>query len=182
MRQMKLLVISLLLGMMLLVGMGQAMAVGNLLVNPTFEGVLTKVPPTGWSNYGRKEGGNAITGAKIDDSGQIALHVIDASTEYQIGLYQAVPAKAGEIYTLSAIVKAVTGASTEGSNIQMRFMPAGERINVSLSNLLTDEFQEVSVSAMAPDGTTSINVYVWTGVGSVTEFLVREISLVQFEL
>jgi hypothetical protein len=166
------------------IGMGQV-AAENLLQNPTFQPNGARVPPLPWLVYGTMNDINTITLVNADDPQTRALRIVDGTSisrgsAGEIGITQTVAGKAGQHYRLSAQVKQVGMASTDGVYLQLRFLPSGVLHQVELSTWSADQFEEIAVEGEAPPGTTQVRAYVWTGAQPTPQILVREVSLTPF--
>lgn len=158
-----------------------SLAAENLLKNPGFSGAGEMIPPTGWRLYGKLAGGNSITVVNQDDPDQQALLIRDRASfdggDAEIGLSQTVPAEPDVTYRVTAQVKAVPNTTTVGAYLQLRFLPSEKWFQTDLSATSTEKFTEVSVSGLAPAGTKSIVVYIYTHARPTPEFIVRSVEL-----
>jgi poly(beta-D-mannuronate) lyase len=150
----------------------------NLLTNPRFSGAEELIPPAGWTLLGTTEHGDRITVVSPHDPHNRALHFVDAQapSEIGIGLYQSLPIEEG-LYKLTAYVKASPEGSSQGVRLQLRYYPSGQRHEATLWTTNTDTFEEHSVWAITPPGTTSARVYVYTQAPVGGQILVREVIL-----
>jgi hypothetical protein len=155
----------------------------NLLQNPTFAGAEGRIPPSGWSLYGKMTGGNSVTVVAEDDPAQRGLLITDGvslprGADGEIGLSQTVSAEPGLGYQVTAQIKAVPNASTHGAYMQLRFLPSGKLFQTGLNTEDTEDFAEVSVSGMAPADTTRITIYIYTHAAPTPQVIVRSVELI----
>ena len=97
----------------------------------------------------------------MEDSNNVVI-IEDSDANTEIGLTQAIPVKPGEIYEASVDVRAVEGASSYGSYLQLRFLPSDKYVQTSLSATKTDQFETVSVKGKAPADTEVARIYLYT--------------------
>lgn len=89
-----------------------------------------------------------------------------------------IPVLPNTAYRLSAQVKAVPGATTDGAYFQLRFLPSGERIDIPVGNLSTTAFREITIEGISPADTTTVVIYIHTLGVKTPQFLLREVTLV----
>lgn len=151
----------------------------NLLKNPSFaEGVGANGLPKAWSLYGGADENRQVTFIEPAGSSGPMVQIADGDATAEIGLYQSVPVEPGSAYQARVQVRAVSGHSSEGSHIQLRFLPSNHYGQVSLTTHDTDRFTEVVVGAVAPAGTTHATVYLYTHRDPTPRLLLRNVSLV----
>jgi hypothetical protein len=170
---------------LLFAGLSLAGSVENMVENPTFADADRAMPPTGWAIYGTL-GENTITLVNADDPEERALHIADkvaaSGAPGEIGLVQRyIPVLPNQTYRLSAKVKAVPGATTDGAYFQLRFLPSGERIDIPLGNLSTTAFSEIAIEGKSPADTTSVVIYIHTLGLKTPQFLLRDVTLVPIQ-
>jgi hypothetical protein len=179
----RLIAVCLLTGVLLVVGLGHGLAAENMVQNPTFADADKVIPPTGWDIYGTL-GDSTITLVHADNPEERALHIADrvsaAGAPGEIGLVQRyIPVKPNQAYRLSAAVKAVPGATTDGAHFQLRFLPSGERIDIPLGSLSTTAFSEIVINGVSPADTKTVVIYIYTLAAKTPQFLIREVTLVE---
>ncbi len=151
----------------------------NLLQNPTLQDADAKSGvPAGWGLYAGA--GKEMRFSLVEVAGEAhkVFLLEDGDPNVEIGITQTVPAKAGETYRASARVRAVEGASTGGTHLQMRFLPSGEFSQVGLTAGSTKQFETVSTTLTAPEGTTQVMLYVYSHRDPTPKLLVESVSLV----
>ncbi len=154
-----------------------------LLKNSSFtEGVDQNGIPNGWSRYGRP-GKNQELSIVTDSDGRKALRIADGSSASEIGVVQSVALKGEVTYQISAEVKAIKGASTDGAYLQLRFLPSNQLVQTSLGaaysvDVAANMFSEVSVQGTAPSGTTTGVIYLYTHAAPTPRVLVTDVKLV----
>ncbi|HHT26602.1 MAG TPA: DUF4962 domain-containing protein [Firmicutes bacterium] len=158
---------------------------GNLLTNSSFVGAQYQIPPPGWRIYGQIPG-PPITMVHPDDPELRSLLITDSVPVQsgqvgEIGIYQTVPATVGKTYRLTALVKATETGSTDGITLQLRFYPVGVSFNQAVNVTNTQEFVEVSVEGMAPEGATEVRSLIWTSAKKTPEIYVKQLLLTEIE-
>lgn len=162
--------------------LGGAAHAQNLLVNPGFEEVGEEGRPVGWGRYG---GGVPESVLEITDdahSGERALRLLDTGPEerdnrYAIGVTQDVPAEGGRIYLLSVWAKALARNHDQAMNLQLRFLPGDKLTNIALAPPIGGDWQQFSIAAEAPEGTTTARVYIYTMHFWTSETLIDDAAL-----
>ncbi|MGI6543301.1 MAG: alginate lyase family protein [Limnochordia bacterium] len=157
----------------------------NLLQNPAFSQAKT-IPPPGWQTYGTLGNGNTISFVHEDDPEKRAVLIsdevsIDRGYAGELGLQQTVPSTPGQTYRLSAWVKGTETGISEGAFLQLRFLPSNELQQVPLDAWNTLDYEEIAVEGKAPEGTTSMRVYVYTHAKPTPQFYLREVTLTPIE-
>ena len=132
--------------------------------------------PLGWFRYGGGGEKQKLEIAKVDD-GRAALRITDGDRTTEIGVTQTVELKGGENYRVSVKVRGVTGASTSGAYLQLRFLPSNEYVQTSLRADSADEFSEVSVTGTAPHNTTRSTIYLYTHRETTPQVLITDVRL-----
>ncbi len=151
----------------------------NLLKNPSFEeAVDANGLPVGWSLYAGQGRDSHIRLVEPGDTGKYAILIADGDPTAEIGLTQSVPVKPGLVYQASVKVKGVTGASTAGAYLQLRFVPSNKYAQVDLAATSPDQFEEVSVKAVAPDDTQTAQIYLYTHRDPTPQVIVDSVALV----
>lgn len=157
-----------------------ASAQENLLNNPTFQGAETSIPPAGWQLYGSLANGHKISIVNAEDWDTRALLIEDVlnqrGQEAEIGLMQTVSAGPG-MYKVTARIGAVEGAPPHGIYVQLRFLPSGQREQILALPTDTSGFEEFVVQGTAPQGTTSVRVYLYTPDLAAPQVRVRSVTL-----
>jgi hypothetical protein len=151
----------------------------NLLRNPSFEeGLADNGLPNGWSLYAGNGQNQAIRLVKPGQQGEQAVLIDDGDPTAEIGIVQQNPAQGGLVYEASAQVKAVEGADSAGSYLQLRFLPSNKYVQTSLMASSAVEFERVSVKGVAPDDTTQAVIYLYTHRDPTPKVIVDSVSLV----
>ena len=126
----------------------------NLLQNPSFEdGVDERGIPLGWTLYGSLEDSRRIGLVGDAHDGEWAALIHDDDPEREIGLSQTVPAEPDHFYEATVMVRGVEGETTEGSFLQLRFLPSQRLVQVGLQALDHETWNRVAVQGTAPAGT-----------------------------
>jgi hypothetical protein len=149
----------------LVVGLAYAEEVFDVAIdNPSFaDGVASNGAPKGWSKYGSRK-----LELKIVDrcGGGKALLIADDDPTAELGVVQAFPLKGGVTYQATVKVEAVDGKTTEGAQLQLRFLPSNKFVQKPLTARSTRELSEVSLLATAPPGTVKGMLYLYTHRGA----------------
>jgi hypothetical protein len=153
-----------------------AQAPQNLLKNGEFTALENGVP-SGWSFYGKKEAG----ALSIENN---ALRLEDNSSEGEIGITQTVPAESGKMYGVRAVIRELAPGSTQGAFLQLRFLPSQKFEQIGLVQESADEWQDGAwssfvVSGVAPAGTTSAQVYLYSHAQPTPKMLVQKVELAE---
>ncbi len=150
----------------------------NLLVNPSFEdGVGENGVPVGWSNYGGLDEYRKLTVVDGDIDGAKMLRFEDDDPAGETGLRQKVPAEGGSAYMATVSVKALDELSPGGSYLQLRFSPSGEFAQRSLIPGLGGAAADTIIGKVAPPGTTSAMVYIYSHASPTPKLLVDNVRL-----
>ncbi|NQT94469.1 MAG: hypothetical protein HQ559_17060, partial [Lentisphaerae bacterium] len=147
------------------------------LENPSLtDGVADGGVPLGWSRYGggKDQEPKVVSGP----DGRRALLIADGDPAAEIGVSQVFGLKAGEIYRVTAKVRAVERASTAGAYLQLRFLPSNQLVQTGLTARSAARFAEVSVTGTAPPGTTRGVIYLYTHRGPTPKVFVTDVRLV----
>jgi hypothetical protein len=179
----RLVAVCLLTGVLWMTCFGYGLAAENMVQNPTFADADKVIPPTGWTIYGTL-GDSTITLVHADNPEERALLIVDrvsaSGAAGEIGLVQKyIPVSPNQAYRLSASVKAVPGATTDGAYFQLRFLPSGERIDIPLGSLSTTAFSEIVINGVSPADTKTVVIYIYTLAAKTPQFLIREVTLVE---
>ena len=173
--------LALFLSVFVLLGMGAMAAEGdgpNLLANPSFEGAVGETGfPEAWSTYGGLDGQRRVTVVEGNIDGVHVLRLEDEDSQGETGLRQEVPAEGGLAYMASVSVMALDEASPGGSYLQLRFSPSGEFTQRALIPGLAGEAATISVGKVAPPGTTSAMIYIYSHNGPTPKVMVDEVKL-----
>jgi hypothetical protein len=146
----------------------------NLLKGAEF-GRLENGAPVGWTFYGKKDAGTL----SIENG---ALRLEDNSKAAEIGITQTVPAEGGKTYGVRAVIKELAPGSTAGAFLQLRFLPSNKFQQIGLSAEEADEWNAGDwsssvVSGVAPAGTTSAQVYLYSHAETTPQLLVQKVEL-----
>ena len=107
-----------------------------------------------------------------------ALRLSDGDPAAEIGITQTVSAKPGLVYEASVQVRGIPGATTEGSYLQMRFVPSQKFAQIDLAPTGTDEFETVATRMLALPDTTQITIYLYTHAQPTPKVLMMNARLV----
>ncbi|MFH1268205.1 MAG: hypothetical protein ABIK89_21000, partial [Planctomycetota bacterium] len=147
------------------------------LQNPSFTaGVDNAGVPLGWSKYGGAGKDQELKRAEGPDGGK-ALFIADGDPTAEIGVSQTFDLKGGETYEVTAKVRAVEGASTNGALLQFRFLPSNQLVQTGLTATSASEFSEVAVRGTAPPDTTKGMIYLYTHAAPTPKVLVTGVKL-----
>ncbi len=150
----------------------------NLLANPSFEdGVGENGVPVGWSNYGGLDEYRKLTVVDGDIDGAKMLRFEDDDPAGETGLRQKVPAEGGLAYMATVSVRALDELSPGGSYLQLRFSPSGEFAQRSLIPGLGGAAADTVIGKVAPPGTTSATVYIYSHASPTPKLLVDNVRL-----
>lgn len=150
----------------------------NLLANPSFEdGVGENGVPVGWSNYGGLDEYRKLTVVDGDIDGAKMLRFEDDDPAGETGLRQKVPAEGGSAYMATVSVRALDELSPGGSYLQLRFSPSGEFAQRSLIPGLGGAAADTVIGKVAPPGTTSAMVYIYSHASPTPKLLVDNVRL-----
>jgi hypothetical protein len=158
---------------------------GNLFVNPTFIESGQVIPPTGWTIYEQLDAARRLSVINADDPEQRALLMEDMAIatgkDGEIGIYQTIDAGPGS-YQAELTVRGVPGTSG-AAFFQIRFLPSQERQQVRFlsEQLATDSFENIIVSGVAPEGTTQVRVYLYTGQTVAPSLAIQSITLINLD-
>lgn len=155
--------------------------VTNLLGNPTFIGAEEQIPPPGWSMYGSLANGHQISVVNADDPERRALLLEDnvdipRGNEGEIGLQQTISGGPGR-YLATVRIGAVDGVTPDVTAFQVRFLPSNEYVQIRLTPQDTEGFDEFSVDAVAPEGTTHVRIYLYTWAARTPKVRVHSVTL-----
>lgn len=147
------------------------------LVNASFDqGFSEGGVPEGWMLYGGTGPDRTLGPEKPGAKGALLLDDRDAAAE--IGVYQNVPAEGGIAYRATAMVRGVEGRSSAGANLQMRFLPGDKFVQAALNAAEPGAARPVSVTMVAPEGTTSVRLYLYTHAAPTPAVVIDEVTLV----
>ena len=147
------------------------------LVNASFDqGFSERGIPDGWTLYGGAGPDRTLGPEKPGAPGALLLDDRDAAAE--IGVYQNAPAEGGVAYRATAMVRAVEGRSSAGANLQMRFLPGDKYVQAALNATDPEVARPVSVTMVAPEGTTSVRLYLYTHAAPTPAVVIDEVTLV----
>jgi hypothetical protein len=153
----------------------------NLLKNPSFEkGVDGNGLPVGWELYQQRDEKRRIKVVDGAQGGAKALLIEDDSEDGEIGVVQTVPATGGLVYRAGVWVRRAGDASSEGSYLQMRFLPSntfGQRPLIVRPGK-GPGLSEISVTGTAPEGTNRITLYIYTHAQPTPRVIVDKVELV----
>ena len=80
-------------------------------------------------------------------------------------MLQTVPAEPGETYGFRIRIRAVDDATSARVTAQLRFLPSDELKQFTHSGHSLTDFEPLSVTATAPEGTTQARVYIYIMIG-----------------
>ncbi len=129
-----------------------------------------QVPP-GWAAY---RGGPAPTPLKVLRAGDRKVVLVsDDCDKSETGLTRRLDVAGGKFYQATVFAKEVVNRSTAGAYVQMRFFPSNEfrQVPVNGGNRPT------IIAMEAPQGTTSMMVYIYTHFGPKPAFTVERVLL-----
>ncbi len=154
----------------------------ELLTNPGFEEIGDKGLPSGWSRYCGGIPEEVMEVSQDAHSGQHAVRLIDTGPEvrdgkYCVGVIQDIKAEAGKLYKASVWAKALARNNDGALNMQMRFLPSGELKQVQLNPPVGGDWARFSVMGQAPEGTTTLRLYLYTMHYWTTDSLVDDASV-----
>jgi len=151
----------------------------NLLKNPSFEqgadGAGTSV---GWQLYGSRDDRRRLSLVEVARDGRMAIRIEDGHPDAEIGLLQGVGAKGGVGYKATVWVREDKRGDAQGAFLQMRFLPSQHFAQKPLMTRQARGFEPISVSAVAPSGTTQITVYIYTHRGPTPRVTVDHAELI----
>jgi len=149
----------------------------NLIGNPSFEEGTAAGPPQRWALYGTLTQTRRLSLVDEARDGRRALLIDDADSTGEIGVSQTVAARGELGYRASVWVRGLEASSPIGAYLQMRFIPSQQLHQRSLA-AEPGEWKQVTVSAVAPAGTTHIAVYLYTHSAPTPKVIVDDVSLV----
>jgi hypothetical protein len=151
----------------------------NPLVNADFRcPTQNNDAPAGWSLYAGGGRQQQLQVVALDGGGSQAVLLADGDAAGEIGLRQAVPAQEGLTYEACVEVRGVAEASSQGANIQLRFLPSNRLFQESLETSETEPFVRVAVRGTAPPGTTKAVVYLYSHREPTPKLLLRQPRLI----
>jgi hypothetical protein len=167
------------LGVVCTVASGGAQPRQNLLTNGGFEGALgADGVPEGWQAYG---GGAPDTAARIArpaHGGRQALLISDHNPAAEVGVSQTASLPAGAKYLLASVwVRGAEGGRGVGGFLQLRFLPSQQYVQVELRGG-TGGWQQCRAAGVAPEGTTSIVLYLYTHRETLCDVLLDDAEVV----
>jgi hypothetical protein len=131
---------------------------------------------SGWALYGKHNPESIVRNETFN--GDSALHIIDKDSAGEIGITQTVPAEEGKTYQAEVEIQSTKPHSTIGAFLQMRFLPSQKFEQVGWENIVPDSsWQNVTVRATAPNGTTQIQIFVYTHAAEQPDFFIKNVSL-----
>lgn len=138
-----------------------SLAGAEVLINDNFSAnAPAAAAPAGWNVYAKITELNTIV---IKDLGgeKREVAVTDADEQNEIGLTRVLPAVPGKFYRFSAKLRRNDDANSSTPAIQIRFLPSNKfkQINTTAG---IDNWSPNSVSMQAPEGTESVQVFVYT--------------------
>ncbi len=142
------------------------------LKNPSFsQGIDGRGVPAGWSLYA---GGGVNQRLQVTPQG---LLLEDGDPNAELGLTQNVPVEPSKNYEIRVSVRAVQGASCAGAHAQLRFLPSHQLLQTDLDAENSSAFNEVSVAGIAPPGTKSAQIYLYTHRDPTPTVLIKNVRL-----
>lgn len=143
------------------------------IVNPSFDqGVDADGVPLGWQRYG----GSPDATLAIAPGGQ-GLILDDRDIGAEIGVMQTFALAPSHAYEVAVMARGFRDRGPSGAYVQLRFLPSQEYAQVGLSPVTVDELEQISVRAVAPEGTTSARLYLYTHRQPKPKVLVSEVAV-----
>lgn len=144
--------------------------------NPSFSaGVDRQGVPLQWAKYG---GGQNQQLRVVDvPGGGKGLLIADGNPDTELGVVQTVALSGGQTYRVTVKVWAVEGVSSGGAYLQFRFLPSQHVVQAGLEADSSRRFNEVSVEATAPPGTTRAAIYLYSHRAPTPKVIVSGVRL-----
>lgn len=171
--------LRLLLALPLLLAPLGAEETANLLKNPSFEDGLTKAGvPVGWALYGALTDLRKLTETDQVHDGGKALILHDDDPAQELGIVQSVPAEGGKVYRAQVWIHGLPDSLAVGAHLQMRFLPSNEFHQVGFPPSRDDRWRLIKTTGLAPEGTKSITIYLYSHRDPKPRVILDEVSLV----
>ncbi len=151
----------------------------TVLVNPSFdEGMDDAGVPVGWSRYAGGGVDQSLELVEVEGIEGSALVISDGDPGAEVGVYQNIEATGGQTFRVTVQVRKIGNASTAGSYVHIRFLPAPDSYEQrSLSATSADRFNAIELYGMAPEGTTSARVYLYTHAAETPKVMVDAVKI-----
>ncbi|NSW56073.1 MAG: VCBS repeat-containing protein [Armatimonadetes bacterium] len=151
----------------------------NLLENGSFDdGTSEDGVPLGWSLYMARDDNRDIRLVEMPHEGRFAVLIYDNDPGQEIGIVQTIPARGGECYEASVMVRGYEGASSAGSYLQLRFLPSDQFHQVPLVVQSSESYSRIAVKAVAPEGTKQARLYLYTHRDPAPKVMVDSVAIV----
>ena len=139
----------------------------NLLKNPGFEQAGNRGVPAGWTQYAGGVPESQLQVVTTAHSGAAAVRLLDTGpnvrdNKYAIGVQQDVPCEPGKFYLGSVWAKALARNHEQAVILQLTFLPGNQSFSRNLTGPVGGNWQRYSVGAVAPEGSKTCRMYLYT--------------------
>lgn len=157
----------------------------NVLPNPFFLGADQQIPPPGWNVYSGVDEFRRISLINADDPENRALLIEDLTMETtaagETGITADVPGVPGKTYMAEVTYKGLPDQPQGTVGLQIRFLPSGEYVYRTIRPVNTDDWETITFEGVAPEGTTTVRVYVYTWKAEMTVIALKSFRLLQLD-
>ena len=134
--------------------------------------------PEGWALYGGAGKNRKLSAAEPGFESDKALLIQDGDPAAEIGVSQTFPLDGDLLYRVTLKVRSLTGRSSQGAYLQLRFLPSSRKVQVGLETNTADEWTEVSVEGSAPPDTKQGMIYLYTHREPTPTLIIDDVRLV----
>ncbi len=166
---------------LVLLAVGQAAAAPgeNLLQNGGFEEAFSDAGvPAGWQAYGGGAADTSLSLATVAHDGPQALLISDHNPAQEVGVSQTAELPPDARFLVASVhVRAAEDGRGAGGFLQLRFLPSQKLLQVGLSGS-ADGWRPCRVAGEAPEGTTAIQVFLYTHRETICDTLVDDAQVI----
>lgn len=154
----------------------------ELLKNPDFEEVGANGLPTGWAKYAGQGPEQKLEMSDDAHSGAHSVHIVDNGPnvrdgKHSVGITQDVVVEGGTYYQATVWVKMAARNNGAALNMQLLFLPSNKLQQIPLAPEIGGDWTRFKLNALAPEGTTSVRMYLYTMHFWTCDTLIDNVSL-----
>jgi hypothetical protein len=153
----------------------------NLIKNGTFKNI-SKGFPSEWRYYGHRASNIWVKVKQDDKTLANYVEINDDNSKLTVGIRQAIKSiSPRHDYFVTVSCKGLIdkyNKANKGLFLQLRFLPSKKKYQASIDTSNKDKFKSFSLKGLAPEGSKSAEVYIYSTTKNHSSVLIEQVSMI----